>query len=132
METDKCPVERLDRFARFLGVSFDSVEDGHAILSLDLKEEYQNGWKSAQGGVVYTLADLAFAAATNTDEENLTVTTTANINYIRPARTAKLVAEAATFHRGGKTVICDVTVRDDAGNTVAVCRILGFRVAKGH
>ena len=57
--------ERLnndDRFAKSIGAQLVEVREGYARARLTVEEQHLNGAGVCQGGVIYTLADLAFAA----------------------------------------------------------------------
>lgn len=56
-----------DPFAHFLGVNLEEVEKGYARCSLTLKENMLNFLGTPHGGLLFTLADIAFAAASNFD-----------------------------------------------------------------
>lgn len=56
-----------DPFARFLGVSVDNVEPGHASCSLTIREHMFNFLGVVHGGLIFCLADVAFSAASNAD-----------------------------------------------------------------
>ena len=58
-------LERLnaeDRFARSIGARLTEVREGYSCADLTVEERHLNGAGVCQGGVIYTLADLAFAA----------------------------------------------------------------------
>ena len=60
--------ERLnneDRFAKSIGAQLTEVREGYACAELTVQEHHLNGAGVCQGGVMYTLADLSFAAVTN-------------------------------------------------------------------
>jgi acyl-CoA thioesterase len=80
-----------------------------------------NGHGMAHGGLVYTLADTAFACAANSQAPG-SVTAAASIIYITPARVGEeLVAEAKVHYAGDRQSVIDVTVRCD-GRVVAEFR----------
>ncbi len=56
-----------DPFANFLGVNIEKVEKGYAECSLVLTENMFNFLGTPHGGLIFTLADIAFAAASNSD-----------------------------------------------------------------
>ena len=60
--------ERLnneDRFAKSIGAQLTEVREGYACAELMVEEHHLNGAGVCQGGVMYTLADLSFAAVAN-------------------------------------------------------------------
>lgn len=79
-----------------------------------------------QGGVLFTLADLAFAAATNS-HGTLTVTSTANITFTRKASAGIISAQAQELVNSRHVPFCEVRVTDDAGNLLAIFTASGYR-----
>ena len=61
-------LERLntsDRFANGIGAQLVEIREGYARAELTVEEKHLNGANVCQGGVMYTLADLAFAGVCN-------------------------------------------------------------------
>lgn len=56
---------KRDTFAVEAGVELDEVEAGYAVASLRVQARHLNAGGVTQGGVVFTLADFAMAAAAN-------------------------------------------------------------------
>lgn len=54
-----------DKFALLAGVELLETGNGYAKARMLIKPEHLNGGGVCQGGAIFTLADLAFAAATN-------------------------------------------------------------------
>ena len=78
-----------------------------------------------QGGVVFTLADFAFAIATNC-AGTVTVSLENNISYIAPA-VGKLTAIAKTVRETGKLTFCDVEVFNEGGEIIAKMSVTGYK-----
>lgn len=70
---------KKDRFAVMAGVELLEVKQGYAKARMLVTKEHLNGGGVCQGGALFTLADLAFAAAINSHLE-LTFSTSSNIN----------------------------------------------------
>ena len=85
-----------DKFAASTGVEILSVETGRAVCALEISPVHVNSDGFVQGGVIFTLADSAFAVAANlgTADDCCVVTTQSNINFLSPAASGRLVAEA--------------------------------------
>ena len=66
-----------DRFARSIGVELTEVREGYARAELTVREDHLNAAGACQGGVYYTLADLAFAAVANPSRSTITSSPTA-------------------------------------------------------
>ncbi len=87
-----------DKFAKFLEMKVIKAENGYAEAKVTLKEEYKNGLEIAHGGIIYTLADLAFAAASNSHGKRA-VAIEANISYIKSVKEGTLTAVAEEIGR---------------------------------
>jgi acyl-CoA thioesterase len=73
-----------DKFARHLGMQIVEVSKGYAKTKLTIQQDFLNGLDFAHGGAIFSLADYAFALASNTKEES-GLAINANINFIKPA-----------------------------------------------
>lgn len=77
---------------------------------------------SAHGGAIFTLADAAFAAASNARGDPA-VALTMSIQFLDAARSgATLVAEAREERLGRRAAFYAMTVRDETGRTIATCQ----------
>jgi acyl-CoA thioesterase len=100
-----------DEASRALGISVDAAADGRARARMTIRPDMVNGHAIAHGGLVFTLADTAFACACNSWGPT-TVAAGAEIVFVAPARLGdELVAEAAARTTYGRSGIYDVTVR---------------------
>jgi|ERR1700722_9517416 acyl-CoA thioesterase len=111
-----------DAVARFLGVVIDAVTPGRARARMTVTSKMLNGHGMAHGGLVFTLADTAFAYACNTDGSP-TVARQCEIAFMRPAQLGDaLVAVAELRSRVGRSGIYDVRVSRADGELVAEMR----------
>ena len=100
-----------DRASQHLGITISDVGPGRATARMTVTETMVNGHGLCHGGLVFTLADTAFAFACNT-HGTVTVAAGADVVFVAPARLGdELVAVAAERQRGRRTGIYDVTVR---------------------
>ena len=121
-----------DAASRAMGMAIEAVGPGTATLSMTLREEHLNGHGSAHGGVVFTLADSAFAFACNSYNE-AAVAQEAQVTFLSPGRGGeRLVAEASESALAGRTGVYDVRVSGGDGRTVALFRGLSRRVRGRH
>ncbi|MEM9058203.1 MAG: hydroxyphenylacetyl-CoA thioesterase PaaI, partial [Pseudomonadota bacterium] len=89
-----------------------------------------NGHGTCHGGLLFTLADSAFAFACNAYDE-ATVAAGATIDFLRPARAGdQLVAQARERRRGRRTGVYDVTVLNQRGETLALFRGRAMAIGK--
>jgi len=78
------------------------------------------------GGAIYTLADFAFAVASNGFSQRAVVSVSCSISYLAAARGETLTAEARRVKEGRSTAFYTVDVADDTGAKVAVMTVTGF------
>lgn len=119
---------KADQVANHLGMSVGAVAPGRATVQMQVRAEMLNGFRTCHGGYLTVLADTAFAYACNTDNE-ATVASGLSIDFIAPAREGDhLTAEAVRVSEAGRTGVYDVTVRNEAGDTMAVFRGRSYRL----
>ena len=106
----------VDEASRALGIEVLSHGEGRALARMAVRADMVNGHDVAHGGLIFTLADTAFACACNSWGP-ATVAAAAEIVFVAPALLGDvLTAEAAVRSRFGRSGIYDVTVR--RGNDV--------------
>jgi acyl-CoA thioesterase len=111
-----------DKASQALGMQILSVRPGYARLAMTIAEHMTNGHGSCHGGFIFTLADSAFAFACNSHGQR-TVAQHCSVTFVSPAqRGMRLIAEARERHRGERSGIYDVTVKTEAGETIAEFR----------
>ncbi len=125
MSTRESPQDRMmtrDRFSAHLGLVVTLAEPGRAVVQMTIRDDMLNGFDIAHGGVVFSLADTAFALACNEDER-VTVAAGADVSFLRPSVEGQLLtATAARRSMNGRSGIYDVTVSDEQGRVVAEFR----------
>ena len=117
-------VER-DRFAAYLGIKLVRAEPGHAIAVLEVDEKHLNGADRVQGGVIFTLADFAFAAASN-ERGGLTLGLQVSISYFKAPEGKVLTAEAKELTSQKKICGYGIDVFDETKALVAHCSAVGY------
>ena len=116
-----------DEFARQNGITIVEVREGYARTQVSIEPRHLNAGGGVQGGVLFTLADLAFAAATDS-HGTLTVTTTANITFVHSVGVGALVtAEAHEVVDHRRLPFCEVRITDRDGRLLAVFTASGYR-----
>jgi len=126
MQEDVIKFFEKDRFAHYVGIELIKVEPGHAVTSLTLSDKHFNGLDVVQGGAIFTLADFAFAAATNSTGL-ATVGINSNITYFKAPRGKTITAQAKETSSGKKICGCDVDVIDEDGTLIAKFSGTGYR-----
>lgn len=117
-----------DLFAESLGMVIEQAAPGHAVCSVRLGPQHCNGLGRVQGGLIFTLADYAFAAAAN-NAGHTTVSLTSTITFLRPPEGALLRAEARARREGGRVGYYQVSVTDEQNRLVAEVVVTGFHLA---
>ena len=113
---------RRDNASAMLGLVVDADEPGRAVVSMTVREDMLNGFAITHGGLVFALADTAFAIACNEDER-VTVAGGADITFLKSTRVGQtLTATAVRRVVSGRTGLYDVTVTDETGDAVAEFR----------
>ncbi len=109
-------IYQRDRLFSFLGAEIGKMGFGFAEVRMQVKKEHLNAAKVCQGGVIFTLADLAFALASNSYGV-LALAIKVNITYLKSAKEGDfLLARAEEFSRGKKIASYHVTVLNEESN----------------
>lgn len=118
-----------DRAAQALGMRILDVKPGYAKLVMTVRTDMVNGHHICHGGMIFTLADTAFAYACNS--RNLsTVASACQIDFLAPAsENDTLEAEAVEQALAGRSGVYDVTVRTAGGQAIALFRGKSRRIA---
>ena len=117
-----------DNATHALGMELVSVTPGHAVLRMKVRPDMVNGHHICHGGLIFTLADSAFAYACNSYNLN-PVASACSIDFLAPGREGE-VLEATAVERSasGRTGVYDVEVKVVGGNTVALFRGKSYRI----
>lgn len=111
-----------DSASKWLGMKIERVDEGSATLSLEIGETHTNGHNICHGGIIFSLADSAFAFACNSYNQN-TVAQHNTITYVAPAKLGDtLIATAKEISKSGRSGIYDVNVSNNHGETIAEFR----------
>lgn len=106
------------------GPAFDTVieevREGYARVAMIVRADMLNGKRMAHGGMIFALADTAFAYACNS-RDIATVAQSATIAFVAPGREGdRLVAEAQEMSLSGRSGVYSVRVTNQNGETIAV------------
>lgn len=116
---------RDDRYATETGAVIDDVGDHWAKCSLILNDHHKNAVGGIMGGVYFTLADFAFAVASNWQKGGV-VGLNCNAAFIGAPKTERIIAEASLIKDGRSICTYDVKITDELGNMVASVQCMGF------
>ena len=111
-----------DRASQALGMRVLEIGPGRAVVRMTVRPEMCNGHLVCHGGMIFSLADSAFAFACNS-HNRVTVANNCVITFVSPAREGDvLTAQAVERYRGGRSGTCDVTVTDQDDKVIALFR----------
>ncbi|ADN37255.1 thioesterase superfamily protein [Methanolacinia petrolearia DSM 11571] len=115
-----------DLFARDMGMELVSVSPGKATVSMKIRDSHRNSHGTVHGGALFTLADVAFALASNSHGIDASAIN-ANITYMTAARDGVLIAEAEEFALNHKLASYTVTITDDEERKIAIFQGMVYR-----
>jgi len=113
---------REDRCSAWLGMKLEEVRPGYARVSMTVTGNMVNGHDLCHGGMIFTLADTAFAYACNSHNQRA-VAAGCSIEFLAPAHLDDvLTAEGVEVAHVGRSGVYDMTVKNQNGHLVAVFR----------
>lgn len=119
-----------DRFAASIGAQLTEIREGYAQAELTVEERHLNGAGVCQGGVVYTLADLAFAGVSNS-RGILTLGINNSITFLKSAQLGDhITAECTEVLDHHKLPYCDIKVTNQQGELIAMMTGLAYRLKR--
>lgn len=110
-----------------LGAVIEDASYGYAKCSMVIEPRHCNTPGIPMGGTVFTLADSAFAVASNQEGRDV-VTQASQITFLKPAEGNCLTAVAKQVKDGKRVCFYEVTVMDSLGTGVAFVTINGYVV----
>ncbi len=115
-----------DRFAQHSGIELLEIAPGRAKARMTITDAHLNGVNVVHGGAIFTLADLAFAAASNS-HGTVAVAINASIWFVKAGTQGTLFAEAKEVSRNPKLATYSITITDDAREIVALFEGMVYR-----
>ena len=117
-----------DHATQAMGMQLSTVRPGYARMTMVVRPDMLNGHETCHGGLIFALADSAFAFACNSHNQNA-VGAGCSIDYLAPGRLADvLTAEAVEQALAGKSGVYDVKVSNQDGRTIALFRGKSHRI----
>ncbi len=118
---------RNDRYAALSGIELTEAREGYARARMEVRDCHLNAAGTVQGGALFTLADLAFAAAVNA-YGRASVSLQTSIWFHKPATAGTVLhAEARDIRTGNTTGTYEVTITDHQGELIATFVASAFR-----
>lgn len=116
-----------DRFAACNGIEITEIREGYAKAEMTVEEHHLNGGGVCQGGAIFTLADLAFAAVSNS-HGLLTLGISNTIHFLHSARLEDhLIAEATEVCNHPRLPYCEIKVYNQDGELIATATGQAYR-----
>ena len=97
---------------------------------MKLTDNQKNAYGEVMGGAIYTLADFAFAIASNYGKECIAVSLTGHANFISASKGNILYAETKLLKDGKRNCFFEVTVTDDCFKLIATVLFTGAHLPK--
>ncbi len=116
-----------DKFAYNSGMVLEDLGEDFSLCSMELDDRHLNANGGIMGGVMFTLADLAFAALSN-NIHRPTVAQQVSINYLSAPKGKTLKARAELVKNGRSSTIIQVTITDETGRDIALFTGTGFKL----
>ena len=119
MDTEKAKaLFTRDRYAALTGIEIIEAGKGYCKARLPIEDKHKNAADVVQGGAIFTLADLAFAVASNSHGQ-LALAINVNISFLRAATDGVLYATATEVTEPGRLGAYDVLVTDQDNAIIA-------------
>ncbi len=125
MATDIAVWER-DAFARSIGIELIETEPGRAVVAMTLTLNHLNGVGTAHGGALFSLADFAFAVASNS-RGLVAVALNTTISFVKAVSEGRLTATAREESLSPRIGVYAVEVKDEKGELVALFQGTAYR-----
>lgn len=117
-----------DRASQGLGMRIIEVQPGYAKLSMVVRDDMLNGHDVCHGGLIFSLADSAFAFSCNSHGGTV-VAAAASIDFLAPVHGGdELTAVAVERWRAKRSGVYEVTIVNQRGETVALFRGRSHRI----
>lgn len=117
-----------DAFANYLGAKIEIIKPGYSRVSLTITEDMTNFHATTHGGIIFSIGDMAFAAACNS-QGKVAVALNVSICFVRPSYPGdRLVAEAKEEHSGRRTSLYTIKIYNEkTGELVAKSQDQAYR-----
>jgi uncharacterized protein (TIGR00369 family) len=111
----------INHFPRLLGIEIDSVEEGRAVLSVEVRKELKQLQGVMHGGAIASLIDtaVAFAIVGASEPDDRFTTVEMKVNYLSAIREGRVTAEARLIRDGRRIIVAECDVFDDKGRLAA-------------
>jgi acyl-CoA thioesterase len=115
-----------DTYAQAAGIELVDSGKGRAYVKMRITDQHRNSHGTVHGGAIFTLADTAFALASNSHGVPAAAIN-AHISFVTSATSGTLHARAEEFSINPKIATYTVIVTDDAGEKIAIFQGMVYR-----
>jgi acyl-CoA thioesterase len=113
-------------YAKHMGIRVLELSEGHSIVTMKVKKDYDNIFAITHGGAIFSLLDVAFGAAANS-YGTVAVAININVSYVKPSLNGDiLTAEANEITRSNKISNFRVIVKNEKGEILAVSQAVAY------
>jgi len=126
MKTVKELFSANDLFAKHNGIELLETEAGRATVRMKIEPYHFNAAGTVHGGAIFTVADFAFAVASNS-HGRMAMGISTSVNFVKAALKGTLYATAVENSINQKLASYTVTVTDDDGSTIAIFQGMVYR-----
>lgn len=117
-----------DSCAHTLGIEILSCTPGQSTLRMTVTDAMSNGHGICHGGMIFSLADTAFAHACNSTNHN-TVASACSIDFLAAGKLGdQLTAVATERSRAGKTGVYDISITNQDDTLIALFRGKSYQI----
>jgi acyl-CoA thioesterase len=111
--------KKRDQFAKYVGLELLEAAEGRAKVRLKIQQHHLNGVNIVHGGAIFSLADFAFAVASNS-HGTLALGINANISYVKASSGGVLTADAVEVAINSKLATYQINITNEKGDLIAV------------
>ena len=115
-----------DKFAKHCGIELMEVSDGKAIVKMTIGKHHLNGVGTVHGGALFTIADFAFAVASNSHGQ-IAMSINASMNYFKAVLDGTLTAEAKEISLSPKLATYTVEITNQDKELIALFQGMVYR-----
>ena len=121
-----------DEFSRWLGLDVMEVRPAYCVCRMTVRDDMVNGFGVAHGGIVFSLADSAFAFACNT-QGRVAMSIENGITYPAPVRPGDVLTAVAVEDAIGRRLgFYRVRVTNQAGEGVGIFHGTSYTTSQEH
>lgn len=121
-----------DTYGKWLNPIIEKIAAGYCLMKMPVRPEFLNGVGTVHGGIVFGIADTAFAYASNS-HNRIAVALDVTISYPNAGQLNDVFTiEAKEIYLGGRTAIYQVTVINQQQLLIGLFQGTVFRTNKKY